>query len=108
MADHQRTAGATRAYDVLLRLCLGDPMSNDDLATLAEKILEAVETYAVSCVDGAAIGYTLVPLEIHLDFTTEAENLAEVDDVIKRVNEIIVGETLMKFELTKLCEAVSA
>jgi hypothetical protein len=108
MAERQRTTGATREYDVLLRLCLVEPMSEDGLATLAESILESVESYAASCVDGAAIGYTIEPLEIHLDFTTEAENLAEVDRVIGRVNEIIVGETSMKFELAKLCGAMSA
>lgn len=107
MAD-QSTTGGTREYDVRLRLCLSAPTSDDDLATLAENILESVETYAKSCVDGAAIGYTPEPPQIHLDFTTEAENLAEVDRVIQRVNEIIVGETDMRFELARLSEAVSA
>ncbi len=55
----------------------------------------------------AAIGYRPEPPEIHLDFTTDAENLAEVERVIERVNEIIVGETPMKFELAKLCPAGS-
>ncbi|MEA2233501.1 MAG: hypothetical protein QOD83_3317 [Solirubrobacteraceae bacterium] len=108
MADPQRTTGAAREYDVLLRLCLSESVSDDDLATLAESILEAVETYAKSCVEGAAIGYTPEPPEIHLDFTTEAENLAEVDRVIHRVNEIIEGETRAEFELSRLSTAVSA
>lgn len=108
MADEQRTTGATREYDVRLRLCLVDVIADDDLATLAENILEAVETYAKSCVDGAAIGYTLEPPEIHLDFVTDAETLADVDRTIERVNEIIEGETPMRFELSKLSESVSA
>src|SRR5687767_14896891 len=89
MADEQHTTGGTRGYDVLLRLQLSEPVSDDDLATLAENILEAVETYAKSCVEGAAIGYTLEPPAIHLDFTTDAESLADVDRTIARVNEII-------------------
>lgn len=108
MAEHRRTTGGSREFDVRLRLCLIDAVSDEDLATLAEHILEAVDTYAKSCVDGPAIGYILDPPEVHLDFTTEAENLAEVDEVIDRVNEIIAGETSMKFELAKLSEAVSA
>lgn len=107
MAEQQRNGG-TREYDVRLRLRLVEPRSDDDLATLAEGILEAVETYARSCVDGAAIGYVPEPAEILLDFTTEAESLAEVDHVIERVNDIISGETSMKFVLEKLTEAVSA
>jgi hypothetical protein len=105
MDEQQTTAGGTREYDVLLRLCLVDVISDDALATLAEHILESVNTYAASCVDGAAIGYRLEPPEVHLDFTTDAENLAEVERVIERVNEIIVGETPMKFELARLCPA---
>ncbi len=108
MAQSQNTSGGTRDYDVLLRLCLVDALPDDELASLAEHILEAVETYATSCVDGAAIGYTLEPPQILLDFTTEAENLAGVDDVIARVNEIICDETSMKFELEKLSGAVPA
>jgi len=108
MADHQSTAGATREYDVSLRLCLVEPLSDHALATLAESILEAVETYAASRVDGAAIGYTRQPMEIHLDFMTEAESLADVDIVVKRVNDIIVGETSIEFKLSTHREAVSA
>jgi len=108
MTQSQNTGRGAREYDVLLRLCLADAIADDALATLAEHILEAVESYATSCVDGAAIGYTLEPPQILLDFTTEAENLAGVDAVIARVNEIICGETSMKFELEKLCGAVPA
>ena len=105
MGEQRHNAGETREYDVLLRLCLVDAVSDDELATLAEHILESVDTYAKSCVDGPAIGYRLEPPEIHLDFTTDAESLADVERVIERVNEIVEGETPLKFEVAKVCAA---
>lgn len=100
------TTGATQEYDVLLSLSPKRDISDDALATIAESILEAVETYAASCVEGAAIGYTLKPQEIRLDFTTEAESVEDVQRTIERVNEIIVGETRLTFE-TRHSETVT-
>lgn len=96
----QRTTGGTREFDVLLRLRLSDQLPGHDLAQLAENILEAVEKYAVSCVDGPAVGYTLTPTEIHLSFSTDADNRADVEGAIDRVREVIEGETDLKFTLT--------
>lgn len=108
MASKQHTPGESREYDVLLRLRLVEAMSDDDIATLAESIYEAVDTYAKSCVDGPAIGYTFEPSEIQLDFTTDVEDLADLQGVVDRVNEIIQGETSLKFTASKVSEAVSA
>ncbi|MDP2710365.1 MAG: hypothetical protein Q8O56_04035 [Solirubrobacteraceae bacterium] len=83
--------------EIEMRLGLHGPLDADALATRAEAVLEAVETYAKSCVDGPAVGYTLEPLEIHLLFTTEADDEQELESTLARVQEIIEGETPLRF-----------
>lgn len=107
MSDEPHMTGTTREYDVLLRLNPGADLPDDELAAIAESIHEAVETYAKSCVDGPAIGYTFEPQEIRLDFTTEASSEAEVKETIERVYEIILGETPVRFKFSKRAESVA-
>src|SRR4051812_46285911 len=100
MAKRQHTADdGTREYDVLLRLRLAEDTSDVAIEELAIKSLEALESYATSCVIGPAVGFKLQPPEIELDFNVEAENTAEVYQVIARAHEIIVGETGIEFDL---------
>lgn len=104
MTDEAHTTGETREYDVLLRLSPVRNVRANDLASTAERILEAVETYAKSCVDGPAVGYTLDPQEIRLDFTTEADSQDELQRTIGHVSQVIVNETGLRFEVSRQSE----
>ncbi|MDX6682363.1 MAG: hypothetical protein QOG94_2402 [Solirubrobacteraceae bacterium] len=102
----QHRPGDTRECDVALNIRLSGTIGEDRLATLAENILEAVQTYAMSCVDGPAVGYKATTGEIELCFTTDADCPADIDGVVHRVRQIIEGETPLQFTLDKRTAAV--
>lgn len=102
----QYTPGDVRECDVVLHIRLSGTIGEDTLATLAENVLEAVQTYAVSCVDGAAVGYQATTGEIELCFTTDADCPEDIEGVVHRVREIIEGETPLQFTLDKRTVAV--